>query len=92
VDVNNPEVQASIPTIVQHRTAVASTLSAYESFIPDHPLDPRGVELLAPDTRAEVETTHAELPRAAFNIPQRLLHKMMAWERMFVAAGRRFKS
>ena len=87
VDVNSPEVQASIRTIVQHRTAVASTLSAYESFIPDHPLDPRGVELLAPDTRAEVEATHAELPRAAFNVPQRLLQKMMAWERMFVAAG-----
>jgi imidazolonepropionase-like amidohydrolase len=87
VDVTGPEGEASIRTIVEHGTAVVSTLSAYESFIPDHPLDPRALDLLAPDTRTEVEAIHADLPHAAFNVPPRLLQKMMVWERMFVAAG-----
>jgi imidazolonepropionase-like amidohydrolase len=86
VDVDSAEVQATIRVIVKHGTAVASTLSAYESFIPDRPLDPRGLALLAPDTRKEVETIHGGLA-ADFHVPPRLLQKMMAWERMFVAAG-----
>ena len=72
VDVNNPEVQASIRTIVQHRTAVASTLSTYESFIPDQPIDRRGLDFFAPDTRAEVEKIHAGLPEASFNVSRRV--------------------
>jgi imidazolonepropionase-like amidohydrolase len=87
VDVGSAEVQATIRAIVQSRTAVASTLAAYESFIPDYPLDPRGLELLDPDTRREVEAIHAGLAQADFNVPLRLLQKMMAWERAFVAAG-----
>jgi imidazolonepropionase-like amidohydrolase len=87
VDVDSADVQSTIRTIVRHGTAVASTLAAYESFIPERALDPRGLELLAPDTRREVEAIHAGLSTADFNVPPRLLAKMMAWERAFVAAG-----
>src|SRR5262245_28506647 len=87
VDVDSPQVQESIRTIVRHGAAVASTLASYEGFVPDHPLEQRALELLAPDTRQEVESIHAGLPHADFNVPPRLLQKMMAWERAFVAAG-----
>ena len=87
VDVNSPEVQATIRAIIQRGTPVASTLATYESFIPDHPLDARALDLLAADTRAEVESIHAGLARAGFHVEPRLLQKMMAWERAFVAAG-----
>jgi hypothetical protein len=87
VDVDSADVQTTIRTIVQHGTAVASTLAAYESFVPNHALDPRGLELLAPGTREEVEAIHAGLATADFNVSPRLLQKMMAWERAFVAAG-----
>jgi imidazolonepropionase-like amidohydrolase len=87
VDVDSPQVRDSIRTIVRHGAAVASTLASYEGFVPDHPLDQRALELLAPDTRTEVESIHASLPHADFNVPPRLLQKMMAWERAFVAAG-----
>ena len=87
VDVGSPDVQASIRTIVKHGAAVASTLAPYEAFIPNHQLDPRALDLLAPDTRQEVESINAGLAKAAFNVPPRLLQKMMAWERAFVAAG-----
>ena len=55
--------------------------------MPNHPLDPRALDLLAPDTRQEVESINAGLAKAAFNVPPRMLQKMMAWERAFLPAG-----
>jgi cytosine/adenosine deaminase-related metal-dependent hydrolase len=66
---------------------VASTLASYETFIPERPIEPRALQFLAPATRQNVERIHAALPTAKFNVPPRLLQKMMAWERAFVAAG-----
>ena len=88
VDVNSPAVQASIRTIVANKSAVVSTLGVYETFMPDRArLDPRAMEFLEPETRKEVEATHANLASGGLIVPTRLLQKMMAWERMFVAAG-----
>jgi hypothetical protein len=88
VDVESPAVQASIKRIVAAGAAVVSTLGVYETFMPTRAkLDPRALELLAPDTRAEVEATHADLAQTGFVLPDRLLKKMMQWERDFVAAG-----
>jgi imidazolonepropionase-like amidohydrolase len=87
VDVESPAVRESIRRIVAAGTPVVSTLGVYESFIPGHALDPRALEMLAPAARAEVEATHAGLATSSFNVPERLLEKMMRWERMFVDAG-----
>lgn len=87
VDVEAPAVHESIRRIVAAGTPVVSTLGVYESFIPGRPLDPRALEMLAPDARREVEANHAGLATASFSVPERLLGKMMRWERMFVAEG-----
>jgi imidazolonepropionase-like amidohydrolase len=88
VDVDSAPVQASIRAIVAGKAAVVSTLGVYETFVPERArLDARGLEMLAPDTRQEVETTHAGLAQGGLVVPPRLLHKMMQWERAFVAAG-----
>lgn len=88
VDVGGPAVQASIRRIAARGTPVVSTLGVYESFVPGRArLDPRAMEMLAPETRREVEATNAGLATASFNVPERLLTKMMRWERDFVAAG-----
>ena len=87
VDVESPAVQESIRRIVARGTPVVSTLGVYESFIPGRPLDPRAMEMLAPGARREVEATHASLATSGFTVPERLLGKMMRWERDFVAAG-----
>lgn len=88
VDVSAPAVQASIRTIVANKSAVVSTLGVYETFMPERArLDPRAMEFLEAETRKEVEATHANLASAGLVVPTRLLQKMMAWERMFVAAG-----
>lgn len=88
IDVASEAVQASIRELVQKKVGLTSTLAVYETFTPGRAkLLPRAMELLAPDTRAEVEALHAALGRDAFVVPEGLLKKMMAWERDFVRAG-----
>lgn len=88
VDANSPAVQASIRSIVANKAAVVSTLGVYETFMPDRAkLIPEAMEMLDPDTRKEVEATHAGLAQGGLVVPTRLLQKMMQWERAFVAAG-----
>ena len=88
VDVASAAVQDSIRVIVRSGAAVVSTLGVYETFMPGRfTPDPRALEMLAPDVRREVEAAHAELARSPLTVPDRLLAKMMAWERAFVAAG-----
>ncbi|HYH78865.1 MAG TPA: amidohydrolase family protein [Longimicrobium sp.] len=88
VDVASPAVQASIRRIVARGTPVVSTLGVYETFVPGRArLDPRAMEMLAPDVRREVEANHAGLATSGYTVPERLLTRMMRWERDFVAAG-----
>lgn len=88
VDVESAGVRESIRRIVSHGTPVVSTLGVFETFVPGRArLDPRAMEMLAPDSRREVEGFHAGLDTASFTVPARLLEKMMRWEQMFVEAG-----
>jgi imidazolonepropionase-like amidohydrolase len=87
VDVNSAPVQSSIRAMVTAHVASVSTLGVYETFMPEHPLDPRALEMLDPDTRKEVEANHTALAKSAFVMSSRLLQKMKAWDRAFVAAG-----
>jgi imidazolonepropionase-like amidohydrolase len=88
VDEKSPAVQESIRSIIANKAAVVSTLGVYETFMPDRArLDPRALEMLDPDARKEVEATHANIAQTGLVVPPRLLQKMMAWERDFVAAG-----
>ncbi|MFW6206866.1 MAG: amidohydrolase family protein, partial [Gemmatimonadota bacterium] len=88
VDVGSAAVQESIRRIVDAGAAVISTLAVYETFVPGRArLDPRSLEMLAPAVRERVERAHAELARGPFTVPERLLRRMMEWERDFVAAG-----
>jgi hypothetical protein len=88
VDPASPEVRESIRRIVAAGAAVVSTLGVYESFSLDRArLDTSELAMLAPPVRREVEETHAALAKSSFTVPNRLLTRMMQWERLFVAAG-----
>lgn len=88
VDPESPAVRESIRRIVAAGAAVVSTLGVYESFSVDRArLDTGELAMLAPSVRREVEQTHAGLAASSFTVPDRLLKKMMQWERLFVAAG-----
>lgn len=88
IDVATLPVQESIRAIVAARTAVASTLGAYETFIPGRaPLHAAALEALEPEGRREVVALQAGLAQRDWALPPRMLNKMMQWERAFVAAG-----
>jgi hypothetical protein len=88
LDVETPEVRESIRRIVAGGAAVVSTLGVYETFTPSRAtLPPDAMEMLKPLTRQEVERIHANLAQDRFEVPARLIEKMMRWERMFVEAG-----
>lgn len=88
VDVASPAVVASIEAIVAGGAAVVSTLGVYETFVPGRgPPDPRAMEMLHEDVRREVEANRTALEGDGFAMPERLLLKMMEWERSFVRAG-----
>ncbi|MBV6522252.1 MAG: Adenine deaminase [Gemmatimonadaceae bacterium] len=88
VDVKSPAVQASIRELAAKGVALTSTLAVYETFVPERAkLNPRAMEMLAPDTRREVEETHATIARGGLVVPVRLIRKMMQWEYDFVQAG-----
>lgn len=88
VDVTSDAVQQSIRAIAKRGTAVVSTLAVYESFSPErfHP-DARGMSMLDPDVRREVEENYANIAKGGLIVTDGLLKKMMRWERDFVAAG-----
>lgn len=89
VDEKSDAVQASIRDLVAKKVALTSTLAVYETFTPERmKLNPRAMELLAPDTRREVEANNAALGKdGGLVVPPRLIRKMMEWERDFVKAG-----
>ena len=88
VDPTSAEVRESIRRIVAAGSAVVSTLGTYEAFsVGRARLDTAEMALLAPAVRREVEEFHAALATRPFTVPERLLLRMMQWERLFVAAG-----
>jgi amidohydrolase family protein len=89
VDVQGPEVQATIRDLLAHKTALTSTLSVYELFVRERAkLDPRALELLAPETKTEVEGEFKALGAGQmFSVPLKLFEKMMAFDLLFYRAG-----
>jgi imidazolonepropionase-like amidohydrolase len=87
VDVQGPEVQATIRDLLERKVAITSTLSVYELFVKERAkLDPRALQLLAPAARAEVEAEFAALG-TMFAVPLTLFQKMMAFDLMYHRAG-----
>ncbi len=88
IDEKSADVQASLRELAAKGVALTSTLAVYETFVPERArLNPQAMEMLAPDTRREVEETHANIAKGGLVVPVRLIKKMMQWEYDFVQAG-----
>ena len=91
LDIESPKVQAMIHALVAHHVAVTSTLSVYESFLPNRPplgfLD-REKDAMTPQVWAAVLEQRSRLAdSAAKSFWPAALKKEMQFERAFVAAG-----
>jgi imidazolonepropionase-like amidohydrolase len=91
VDINGPQVQALIHTLVDHHVAITSTLAIFESFTPNRPpmsfLD-REHDSMLPEAWSSVLENRAYIAPAGEKSPWlAAFKKEMAFEHAFAAAG-----
>ena len=89
LDINSPQVQATIQDMVTHKVAMTSTLAVYEAMVPNRPpLDQRLLDALSPETRAEYLDSRKRLAEeGAFAITPEVFRKAQDFELAFVRAG-----
>ena len=91
LDVDGPQVQAMIRTLVQHHVAITSTLAIFETFAPNRPPLAKQQDVKAAldvDAWADYATTRSSIAEHAdSSVWAVLLKKEMQFERSFVRAG-----
>jgi hypothetical protein len=91
LNVDGPEVQAMIRTLVEHHVAVTSTLAIFESFTPNRPpleREQAAKHEMATEAWSDFATTRAEIAEDGESSNwTSLLKKEMQFERAFVKAG-----
>jgi len=91
--VDAPEMRALQRHVIEHRVAITSTLTIFETFTPGRPVAPQGaLDLLIPELRENYLSHWSVLQQPSTQRPVDkawidLLPKEMAWERRFVEAG-----
>jgi len=91
LDVEGPEIQATIQDLVAHHVAVTSTLAIFESFVPNRPPMKEQMRVraaLAPGGWSDYATTRAAIAeRGDASLWPKLLKMEMQFERDFVKQG-----
>jgi imidazolonepropionase-like amidohydrolase len=91
LEIDSPQVQAMIRTLVEHHVAVTSTLAVLESFTPNRPpleKEQAAKNVLNVEAWADFATVRAAIAeRAERSYWPALLKKEMQFERSFVKAG-----
>src|SRR6185312_11778085 len=88
LDVNGPEIQQTIKTLVQHHVAVTSTLPVFEQFVTTRPDVPQAAQecFTAEALKAYQENRKRVAARKDSPWPT-MFQKEMEFERAFVKAG-----
>ena len=88
VDIQGPEVEALIRTLVGNGVAVTSTLAVIEQLAPGRPVEQRTLEWMAPEVREAFERRHDALQQTGDRSPMGVvLQKVMEFEKRFVDMG-----
>jgi imidazolonepropionase-like amidohydrolase len=91
LDVEGPQIQATIQDLITHHVAVTSTLAIFESFVPNRPPIKEQMRVrvsLAPEGWADYATTRAAIAeRGDASLWPKLLKMEMQFERDFVKQG-----
>jgi imidazolonepropionase-like amidohydrolase len=88
LDVNGPEIQTTIKTLVQHHVAVTSTLPVFEQFVPTRPDVPKAAQDLFTDEARKAYTENRKHVAERKDNPWPVMfQKEMEFERAFVKAG-----
>src|SRR5215213_5964932 len=89
LDTHGEAAQTTIREMVSHKVPMTSTLAVFELFVPNRPpLEPRTLDAMAPDVRAEYLTSRARLSEAgSFAISPEVFRTAQQFELEFVKAG-----
>lgn len=88
LDVNGPEIQATIKTLVQHHVAVTSTLPVFEQFVAARPDVPqKALDALSDDARKAYLANRVSVAGRKESPWPVMFQKEMEFERAFVKAG-----
>jgi imidazolonepropionase-like amidohydrolase len=88
LDVNGPEIQATIKTLVAHHVAMTSTLPVFEQFVATRPDEPQRVlDSLTEDARKAYQANRARIAQNSASSWPVMFPKEMEFERAFVKAG-----
>ena len=89
LDPRGDEARSTIREMVAHKVPMTSTLAVFELFVPNRPpLEPRVLDAMAPDVRAEYLTSRARLSEpGAFSISPVIFRNAQQFELEFVRAG-----
>ena len=86
LDPASPDVQSLFRYLIDHKVAVTSTLTIFETFTPGRPLS-AGLDVLLPQLREDYERRFALIAKSTRSPFTAAFAKGMAMERAFVQAG-----
>lgn len=88
VDMQGPEVEELIRTLIGNGVAVTSTLAVIEQLVPGRPVEDRTLEWMAPEVREAFTRRHENLQERAAGSPMvEILASTMAFEKRFADMG-----
>jgi hypothetical protein len=88
LDVNGPEIQQTIKTLLQHHVAVTSTLPVFEQFVPTRPDVPQAAQDLFTEAALKAYKDNRKRVAERKDSPwPTMFQKEMQFERAFVKAG-----
>jgi imidazolonepropionase-like amidohydrolase len=88
LDVNGPEIQETIKTLLQHHVAVTSTLPVFEQFVSSRPDIPqRALDLFSEDARKAYQDNRKRVAGRKDSPWPTMFQKEMEFERAFFKAG-----
>jgi imidazolonepropionase-like amidohydrolase len=89
LDTGGDDVRTTIREMVDRKVPMTSTLAVFELFVPNRPpLEPRVLEAMAPDAKAEYLTSRTRLTEpGAFAISPQVFRNAQQFELAFVRAG-----
>lgn len=88
LDVNGPEIQQTIKTLVEHHVALTSTLPVFEQFVPSRPDEPQKVlDALSDDAIKAYQQNRKRVAERKDSPWPAMFPKEMQFERAFVKAG-----
>ena len=85
-DTSRAEFKALVKTLIDHRVALTSTLTVFETFTPNRPLPP-GLDVLVPPLRESFERNYQRTQANTQSMYARLFPSVMSMEAYFVRAG-----